>query len=259
MTRTTDKHMHGKHALVTGGGTGIGRAAAVALAAEGCTVTVVGRTTATLEETVELITKVGGTARYAVADVHDEDAVRHAAAVAASPEGQLHLAVNSAGVDGGNIGYPVVDYPNDTLDLLLATNVRGMFFSIKHELTHMLPYGSGSIVNISSGIGLVGVAGYSGYAASKHAEVGLTKSAALDYAEQGIRINAVCPALVNTPLVADMVHENPELHAQLAAAHPLGRIAEPEEIADVIVWLCSDRSSYVTGVALPVDGGYTAR
>jgi NAD(P)-dependent dehydrogenase (short-subunit alcohol dehydrogenase family) len=259
MTQATTLQFDGKNALITGGGTGIGRAAALALAAEGCTVTVAGRTQATLEQTVELVAEAGGTARYAIADVHDEDAVRHAVEVAAGDTGRLDLAVNSAGVDGGNDAYPAVDYPAETLSLMLATNVRGMFFSMKHELKVMAPQGSGSIVNISSGAGLVGVRGYSGYVASKHAEIGLTRSTALDYAHLGIRVNAVCPGLVNTPLIAEMVNENPALHEELTAAHPLGRIAEPEEIADAIVWLCSDKSSYVTGIALPVDGGYTAR
>ena len=259
MAARTDTNFDGAYALVTGGGSGIGRAAAIALAAQGCTVTVAGRTAATLKETVELITDAGGTARYAVADVHDEDTVEQAVKAAASPEGQLHVAVNSAGVDGGNSASALADYPVETLDLMLATNVRGMFFSLKHELARMVPYSTGAIVNISSGAGLVGVGGYAGYVASKHAEIGLTRSAALDYAGAGIRVNAVCPGLVDTPLVAGMVDENPALHAQLAAAHPLGRIAEPEEIADAVVWLCSERSSYVTGIALPVDGGYTAR
>ena len=142
---------------------------------------------------------------------------------------------------------------------MLATNVRGMFFSMKHELVLMAKQGFGSIVNISSDAGLTGVPGYAGYVASKHAEIGLTESAALDYDDRGGRVNAVCPGLVNTPLIADMITENPEMHEQLVASHPLGRIAEPEEVADSIVWLATSKSSYVTGVALPVDGGYLAR
>jgi NAD(P)-dependent dehydrogenase (short-subunit alcohol dehydrogenase family) len=259
MTQASTLQFAGKNALITGGGTGIGRAAALALAAEGATVTVTGRTQATLEQTVKLVADAGGTARYAIADVHDDDAVRHAVEVAAGDAGRLDVAVNSAGVDGGNDSHPAVDYPTETLELMLATNVRGMFLSMKHELRLMAAQESGVIVNISSGAGLVGVRGYSGYVASKHAEIGLTKSTALDYAHLGIRVNALCPGLVNTPLVAEMVNENPELHEELTAAHPLGRIAEPEEIADAIVWLASDKSSYVTGIALPVDGGYTAR
>lgn len=157
--------------------------------------------------------------------------MRRAVEVAAGDAGRLDFAVNSAGVEA-------VDH------------------SMKYELKLMSAQGHGSIVNISSGAGLVGVAGFSGYVASKHAEIGLTKSAALDYASYGIRVNAICPGLVNTPLVAN---EKPEMRDGLISAHPLGRIAEPEEIADAIVWLCSDKSSFVTGIGLPVDGGYTAR
>jgi NAD(P)-dependent dehydrogenase (short-subunit alcohol dehydrogenase family) len=259
MTRSSSTQPDARTALITGGGTGIGRAAAVALASEGYEVTVAGRTAATLQETVKLVTETGGTARYVIADVHDEDAVRHAVEVAAGEPAQLDVAVNSAGVDGGNDSHPFVGYPVQTLDLMLATNVRGMFFSMKHELEIMAKQGFGSIVNISSGAGLTGVPGYAGYVASKHAEIGLTKSAALDYADRGVRVNAVCPGLVNTPLIADMITENPELHGHLVASHPLGRIAEPEEVADAIVWLATNKSSYVTGVALPVDGGYLAR
>ena len=133
-----------------------------------------------------------------------------------------------------------------------------MFFSMKHELAIMAAQGFGSIVNISSGAGLAGVPGYAGYVASKFAEIGLTKSAALDYANRNVRVNAVCPGLVNTPLIADMVTENPQMRERLVASHPLGRIAEPEEVADAIVYLATSKSSYVTGIALPVDGGYLA-
>ena len=252
------KELENKIAFVTGGGSGIGRSAALTLAALGATVTVAGRTEATLKETVALIEAGGGVGRYVIADVHDEETVRSAVAFAAEG-GRLDYAVNSAGVDGGNDAYPLIDYPTATLELMLATNVRGMFVSMKYELELMAAAGAGSIVNISSGAGLAGVPGYSGYVASKHAEIGLTKSAALDYADRNVRVNAVCPGLVNTPLIANMVTENPALHERLMASHPLGRIAEPQEVADAVVWLCSDKSSYVTGVALAVDGGYTAR
>jgi NAD(P)-dependent dehydrogenase (short-subunit alcohol dehydrogenase family) len=260
MTQTTMQTQQPgpKTALITGGGTGIGRAAALALAAEGYEVTVVGRTAATLEQTAKLVTHAGGTAKYVIADVHHEADVRHAVHIAAGETERLDVAVNSAGVDGGNDSHPLIDYPVETLELMLSTNVRGMFLSMKYELEIMSKQGFGSIVNISSGAGLTGVPGYSGYVASKHAEIGLTKSAALDYADRGVRVNAVCPGLVNTPLIADMMSENPSMHERLVASHPLGRIAEPEEVADAIVWLATSRSSYVTGVALPVDGGYLA-
>lgn len=253
------EQLGGRTALITGGGSGIGRARALALATEGCTITVAGRTIAALQETVRHVEAAGGTGRYAVADVTDEEAIKEAVKVAVGDSGRLDFAVNSAGIDGGNDAHPAVAYPNETLELMLDVNVRGMFLSMKHELEQMVDQGSGSVVNISSGAGLEGVPGYSGYVASKHAEIGLTKSAALDYASVGIRVNAVCPGLVNTPLIAEMASESPEMHDSLVAAHPLGRIAEASEIADAIVWLCSEKSSYVTGIALPVDGGYTAR
>ncbi|AMX06596.1 short-chain dehydrogenase [Enterobacter asburiae] len=249
----------GKTAFVTGGGTGIGQATAFALAAEGATVTVAGRSESTLRDTVARIAALGGNARHAVCDVTDEAAVEAAVVVAIGDSGRLDVAVNSAGIDGGNLTYPTAEYPNEIFDDMLAVNVRGMFYSMKHELAQMVRQGFGSIINISSGAGLIGQPGYVGYSTSKTAELGLTRSAALDYASKGIRINAICPALVNTPLIAKMTEENPELHKVLIAAHPIGRIAEPSEIADAVLWLGSEKSSFVTGIALPVDGGYTAQ
>ncbi len=249
----------GKTAFITGGGTGIGRAVAMALAEEGCLVTVAGRTAATLEETVKLIIENGGSARYAIACVTDEKAVKAGVAIAVGESGRLDFAINSAGIDGGDNAMMTTEYDSDVFDQMMATNVRGMFLSMKYELIQMEKQGFGSIVNISSGAGLVGVAGYSGYSASKHAEIGMTKSSAIEYASKGIRINAICPGLVDTPLIAKMIEDSPELHEHLLASHPIGRIARASEVADVITWLCSDKSSYMIGAAIPLDGGYTAR
>jgi NAD(P)-dependent dehydrogenase (short-subunit alcohol dehydrogenase family) len=177
--------------------------------------------------------------------------------VAAGPGGRLDFGVNSAGVSGGDDLQPLADYANDLFDRMIAIDLRGTFLSMKHELRHMLPYGRGSIVNIASGAGLVGVPGFAGYVAAKHGQVGLTKAAALDYGARGIRVNAIAAGLVDTPLIAE--GRSPETMAARVAAHPIGRIGRPEEIADVVVWLCSERSSFVTGTAVPVDGGYVAR
>jgi NAD(P)-dependent dehydrogenase (short-subunit alcohol dehydrogenase family) len=242
----------GKSALVTGGGSGIGRATALALAAEGALVTVAGRTQETLKETVHLIEAAGGSARFVVADMTDEAQVEKAVNAATADIGHLDLAVNNAGFDGE---YQLTkDYSTEMLDHMIALNIRGVFLSMKYELQHMVAQGSGSIVNMSSGAGLVGVPGFSGYTATKAAEIAMTKSSALEGAPHGIRINAVCPGLVDTPMIATLDEEQ---RKALGAGHPLGRIARPEEIADAVIWLSSDRASYVTGIALPVDGGYS--
>ncbi|MEY9968877.1 NAD(P)-dependent dehydrogenase (short-subunit alcohol dehydrogenase family) [Streptacidiphilus sp. MAP12-16] len=252
-----DNFFEGTTALVTGGGTGIGRASALALAAAGCTVTVAGRTVASLEETVRMITEVGGAARPVECDVSDEESVAHAVQVAVGDSGRLDFGVNSAGISGGDDLRKLADYPTETFDRMIAVDLRGTFLSMKYQLRRMQAQGFGSIVNIGSGASVVGVAGFAGYTAAKHGVVGLTRTAALDYGPDGIRVNALVVGLVNTPLIAE--GRSPEVMAARIAAHPIGRIAEPHEIADAVVWLCSDRSSFVTGTALPVDGGYTAR
>ncbi|MGY5052923.1 SDR family NAD(P)-dependent oxidoreductase [Streptomyces sp. 900105755] len=252
-----DKSFEGTTALVTGGGTGIGRASALALAAAGCTVTVAGRTVATLEETVRMITEAGGTARHVACDVSDEQSVAQAVEVAVGDSERLDFGVNSAGISGGDDLRKLADYPSEAFDRMIATDLRGTFLSMKYQLRQMQAQGFGSIVNVGSGASVVGVAGFAGYTAAKHGVIGLTRTAALDYGPDGIRVNALVVGLVNTPLIAE--GRSPEVMAARVAAHPIGRIAEPEEIADAVLWLCSDRSSFVTGAALPVDGGYTAR
>jgi NAD(P)-dependent dehydrogenase (short-subunit alcohol dehydrogenase family) len=247
----------GTRAFITGGGTGIGRASAVALAAQGCFVTVAGRTQRTLDETVALVRAVGGSATAVLCDVTDEASVASAVAIAAGEDGRLDFGVNSAGVSGGDDLRPLADYAQDQFDRMIDIDLRGTFLSMKYELRHMVAFGRGSIVTIASGAGIVGVPGFAGYVAAKHGQVGLTKTAALDYGAQGIRVNAIAAGLVDTPLVAE--GRSPEVMAARIAAHPIGRIGRPDEIADAVVWLCSDRSSFVTGTAIPVDGGYAAR
>jgi NAD(P)-dependent dehydrogenase (short-subunit alcohol dehydrogenase family) len=251
------KLFEGKRAFVTGGGSGIGRACALALAAEGCFVTVAGRTQSTLNDTVRSIVEAGGSAQEMTCDVTIESMVQSAVAAAAGDEGRLDVAVNSAGYDG-SAAMPTSEWTGEMLDEMLTSNVRGTFLPMKYELEVMHRQGSGAIVNIGSGAGLLGVPGHSGYVASKHAGVGLTRSAALEYATQGIRVNAVAPGLVDTPLIHDSSGDLYDYIKPLIASHPIGRIAQPEEIADAVVWLASEKASYVTGVALPIDGGYTA-
>jgi NAD(P)-dependent dehydrogenase (short-subunit alcohol dehydrogenase family) len=244
-------------ALITGGGTGIGRATALALAANGCTVTVTGRTERTLTETVEEIEAAGGKARYVIADVSDEDAVQSAVRVAIGDSGRLDFAVNSAGISGGDNLRPFAEYSTEMFDQMISVDLRGTFLAMKYELAQMTAQGFGAIVNIASGASLVGVPGFAGYVAAKHGVTGLTKVAALDYGPQQIRVNAIAAGLVETPLIAE--GRAPEIQAARIAAHPLGRIAQPDEISDAVLYLLSPRSSFVTGVTMPVDGGYVAR
>ncbi|SDC91337.1 SDR family NAD(P)-dependent oxidoreductase [Rhodococcus tukisamuensis] len=248
------KQFAGKSAFVTGGGSGIGRASALALAAQGALVTVAGRTEATLDETARLVEEAGGEARFVVADVTDEAQIEMALEAAVAGIGRLDIALNNAGYDGEF--QLTQDYSTEMLDRMIALNVRGAFLSMKHELKYMVPQRSGAIVNMSSGAGLVGVAGFSGYAATKAAEVAMTKSSAVEAAPHGIRINAVAPGLVETPMIATQ-DPNEEPFKSIIAAHPFGRIARAAEIAEAVVWLSSDKASFVTGVVLPVDGGYT--
>ena len=251
------KLFEGKRAFVTGGGSGIGRACALALAVEGCFVTVAGRTESALESTVRAITDAGGSARAVKCDVTVESMVRAAVEAAAGEDGRLDVAVNSAGYDG-SASLPTHEWTSDMVEEMLATNVRGTFLAMKYELDLMQRQGFGAVVNIGSGAGLLGVPGHSGYVASKHAGIGLTRSAALDYAAQGIRVNAVAPGLVDTPLLHAPSGEFFDYIPPLIANHPIGRIAQASEIADAVIWLASDKASYVTGVALPIDGGLSA-
>ncbi|MEV7992756.1 glucose 1-dehydrogenase [Streptomyces sp. NPDC086077] len=244
----------GKTALVTGGGSGIGRATALALAAEGALVTVSGRTEETLKETVRLVEAAGGSARHFVADVSDESMVEATVRAAVGDTGRLDFAVNNAGYDGEF--QLTTDYSTEMLDRMIAVNIRGVFLSMKYELRQMVAQGHGSVVNMSSGAGLVGVPGFSGYTATKAAEIGMTKSTALEVAPHGIRVNALCPGLVDTPMIATM-DPNEEPMKSIIAAHPLGRIADAKEIADAVVWFCSDKAGFITGAALPIDGGYS--
>lgn len=252
-----NKLFEGKRAFVTGGGSGIGKACAMALAAEGCFVTVAGRTESTLEDVIAAIIEAGGSGQAVKCDVTVESMVRSAVDSAAGDEGRLDVAVNSAGYDGSS-SVPTHEWTSEMVDEMLSTNARGTFLSMKYELGLMQQQGFGSVVNIGSGAGLLGVPGHAGYVASKHAGIGLTRSAALEYAAHGIRVNAVAPGLVDTPLLHTPTGAFFDYIPPLIANHPIGRIAQASEIADVVVWLASDKASYVTGVALPVDGGLTA-
>jgi NAD(P)-dependent dehydrogenase (short-subunit alcohol dehydrogenase family) len=245
----------GRVVLVTGGTSGIGRATAVAFAREGAKVVVAGRRAEEGAETVRLVERAGGEGRFVRADVAKEADVRALVQKALEAFGRLDFAVNNAGVEGDN--RPLVEQTVEEYDKIFRTNVLGVLLSMKHEIPAMLRAGSGAIVNISSVAGLVAIPNASTYIASKHAVIGLTKAAALETARTGVRVNAVAPAAIDTDMYTRFAAD-PEVRRQVDAAHPVGRIGRPEEVAAAVVWLCSDAASFVTGHTLTVDGGFTA-
>lgn len=247
--------LDGKVALVTGAGSGIGRASAVAMAREGARVVIADLGPEAGAETVGLIMAAGGQAAFVRTDVTRAADVQAAVAFAVATFGRLDIAHNNAGVLAGA---PLLeDGAEAALDLALAVNAKGVMLSMKYEIAQMLESGGGVIVNTASTMGMVGGFGQWAYVASKHAAVGLTRAVAAEFAQRGIRVNAVCPGAVRTPMTAGM-SADPAIEQATAAMHPMGRFAEPEEIAAVVVWLVSDASSYMTGALVPVDGGFTA-
>jgi NAD(P)-dependent dehydrogenase (short-subunit alcohol dehydrogenase family) len=246
----------GKVALVTGGSSGIGRAAALAFAAGGAAVTVASRRAAESEETVRQVVAAGGRAIFVQADVSQAAQVESLVARTVAAFGGLDYAFNNAGIEGTAF-VPVHDYAEETWDQVIAINLKGVFLSMKYELPHILAR-KGAIVNMASIAGLVGTAMGAGYAASKHGVVGITKSAAKEYAAAGVRINAVAPAVIDTPMARRLFFTDPALEARMASMHPVGRFGTPEEVAQAVVWLCSPAASFITGHTLPVDGGRLA-
>jgi NAD(P)-dependent dehydrogenase (short-subunit alcohol dehydrogenase family) len=247
----------GKVALVTGGTSGIGRAAAIAYAREGANVVVAGRRVAEGEETVRLVRSQGREAIFVPTDVAQEAQVRSLIGRTLEQFGRLDFAFNNAGIEQAPT--PFLEQTVETYDQVMDINVKGVWLSMKYEIPAMLKTGGGSIVNTSSGLGVIGMPGIEIYVASKHAVVGLTKSAALEFGKQGIRVNAVLPAAIDTDMFQRFAGENPEFRAQVTALHPIGRIGQSEEIADAAIWLSSSKSSFVTGHSLLVDGGFTAQ
>lgn len=248
-----NKLFDGEVALVTGGSSGIGRATALAFAAEGAKVVVASRRSEESAETVELIKAAGGDAIFVKTDVTQTTQVEALVAETVRHYGALHYAFNNAGVEGDPF-VPIAEYSEATFDQVIAINLKGVFLCLKYEIPRILET-KGAIVNMASVAGLVGGRVGSAYYASKHGVVGLTKAAALEYADQGIRINAVAPAAVKTAMTDRTFFHDEELTAAVISRHPVGRVGVPEEVANAVVWLCSDRASFTTGHTLPVDGG----
>lgn len=243
----------GKVALVTGASGGIGRASALAFAASGAKVMVSDVQDEKGGETVSLIEQAGGEAAYFRCDVSDEAQVAALVAATAKQFGRLDFAHNNAGINrpGSN------EWGSDDWHLSLRVNLDSVMFGMREQIAAMLATGGGAIVNTASVNGLVGNPSQPGYCASKHGVIGLTRSAALKYAKEGIRVNAVCPGVVDTPMV-EQIAKIPQYRAAMEAMTPMGRMAQPSEIANAVVWLCSEQASFITGHPLVIDGGATA-
>jgi NAD(P)-dependent dehydrogenase (short-subunit alcohol dehydrogenase family) len=252
------EQLDGKVALVTGGSVGIGRATALAFARAGARVVVANRSVSGGQETVRLISQAGGAACFIQTDVSQSAAVEALIAGAVATYGRLDYTFNNAGYEG--VRQPTAEVPEDDWQRVLSVSLTGVWLCMKYAIRQMLTQGDGAIVNMSSVVGLSGRPGLSpALVTSHHGVIGLTRQAALEYATSGIRVNAVCPSVTNTPRLSRVHGDNLAARAQMAARHPLGRITEPEDVAQAVVWLCSDAASFVTGHTLVIDGGILAQ
>lgn len=248
--------LEGKVALVTGGTSGIGRETAVLFAKAGAKVVVAGRRETEGQETVELIRIAGGEGLFVRTDVSKASEVGALVQKTAENFGRLDAAFNNAGVEGAYA--PITRQSEEDFDSTVAINLKGVWLCLKYEIRQMLKQGSGgAIVNMASALGLVGSAGTSAYSASKHGVIGLTKTAALENAKRGIRVNAVCPGFIGTPM-SDRTLRVPAAHQFAVSCHPIGRLGKPIEVAEAVLWMCSDKASFMTGQLLGIDGGFLA-
>ena len=249
--------LEGKVVLVTGGGSGIGRAASILLANAGAKVMIADYVPEGAERTVKMIKGAGGVASCIAADVSVVRQVEMMVDKTVETYGRIDGAFNNAGIEGKMVD--TAEYPEDVFDRIIAINLKGVWLCMKYEIPQMVKNGGGAIVNTASGAGLVGVAQLSAYNASKHGVVGLTKTAALEFAQKNIRVNCVCPGVINTSMVARMVDSRGMNEQELLAAEPVGRMGRPDEIGEGVVWLLSDAASFVTGHTMTIDGGFVAQ
>ena len=249
--------VYDKIALVTGGGSGIGRATALTFAREGAKVVVADIVVTGGEETVQLIHAAGGESIFVKADMANASDIEAMVQKVVATYGRLDCAHNNAGIEGAT--GRTADYSEAEWDRVIRINLTAVWLCMKYEIPQMLKQGGGAIVNTASDAGLLGVPQMPAYVASKHGVVGLTKTAALEYAKSGIRVNAVCPGVIHTPMVERITGQRPGRAERMTAAEPVGRMGKPEEIAAAVVWLCSDAASFVTGLPMAVDGGIAAQ
>jgi NAD(P)-dependent dehydrogenase (short-subunit alcohol dehydrogenase family) len=250
-----DQIFKNKVAIISGGSFGIGRATAILFAQKGAKVAIVDYIDD--DETLNIIKSNGGEAIFIKCDVSKEEDIRKMVEKTVSTFGRLDFAFNNAGIEG--ISAPTHECTVENWDQVMNVNLRGAWLCMKYEITEMLKHGKGSIVNNSSVAGLVGFTGIPAYTVSKHGLIGLTKTAALEYAKQGIRVNAVCPGVIKTPMIDRFTGKKKEVEKQFESMEPVGRLGEPEEVANAVTWLCSDEASFVTGASLAVDGGWVAQ
>ena len=249
--------IHGAVAVVTGGSTGIGRAAALKFAEEGASVVVADVNVEEGEETVELIEETGGEAVFVETDVSEEADVGRMVDTAVETFGGLDFAFNNAGIEGETA--PTSEQPMSNWNNVIDVNLKGVFNCMQAEIPVMLEHGGGAIVNTASIAGELGFRGLAPYVASKHAVVGLTKTAALEYSTEGVRVNAILPGVIDTPMVQRSAQADQEMMEQVQRATPMGRLGAPEEIGDAAVWLCSEEASFMTGESMTIDGGYVTQ
>jgi NAD(P)-dependent dehydrogenase (short-subunit alcohol dehydrogenase family) len=250
------RELDGKVGLVTGATSGIGRETAVLFAKAGAKVVVSGRRDLEGNETVDLIRAAGGDGLFVKTDVSQASEVEVLVQKAVEKFGRLDVAFNNAGIEG--VWVPIVRQSEEDWDRTIAINLKGVWLCLKYEIRQMLKQGSGgAIVNMASVTGLVGGGGAAAYSASKHGVIGLTKSAALETARKGIRINAVCPGVIETAM-EQRLFGAPAVHKSVVGLHPIGRLGKPAEIAEAVIWMCSDRASFMTGQSLVLDGGFLA-
>jgi NAD(P)-dependent dehydrogenase (short-subunit alcohol dehydrogenase family) len=249
---------NGNVALVTGCSSGIGRAAALTFAKKGARVVLAARRVSAGQAVVDQIKEIGGDAIFVPTDVSKSVEVEALINACITAYGRLDFAFNNAGIEGSQF-VPTAEYTEDVWNEIIDINLKGVWLCMKYEIRQILKQEKGAIVNMSSVAGLAGSLIGCGYIASKHGVIGLTKAAALEYAEQGLRVNAVCPAVIQTPMADRLYNGDPEIENRLTALHPMGRVGTPQEVADTVVWLCSESASFVTGHAMAIDGGFLAR